>query len=143
MADDSTLGPVGYLVVEFPPSEPTGKGLAALVDLVDRGVIRVLDLVFARKDEDGTVTVIDLTDIDGDGELDLAVFSGASSDVLGEEDVNEAGEALAPGASAAILLYENTWAIPFVSALRESGAQLVAAGFIPQDDLIATLDAVG
>jgi hypothetical protein len=139
MADNDTLGPVGYLVVEFPPSEPTGKGLAALVDLVDGGVIRILDLVFARKDEDGSITVVDLTDIDGDGELDLAVFTGASSDLLDEGDVNEAGEALAPGASAAILLYENRWAIPFVQALRESGAQLVAAGFVPQDDLAAAV----
>jgi hypothetical protein len=144
MADDSTtLGPVGYLVVEFPPSEPTGKGLDALVALVDAGTIRVLDLVFARKDTDGTVTVIDLSDIDGDGELDLTIFEGASSDLLGESDIDEAGAALAPGASAAILLYENRWAIPFVTALRESGAQLVAAGFIPQDDLMASLDALG
>jgi len=141
MADDNaTMGPVGYLVVEFPPSEPTGRGLAALIDLVDRGIIRVLDLVFARKDEDGTITVIDVTDIDGDGELDMAVFQGASSNLLDDGSVDEAGAALAPGASAAILLYENSWAIPFVTALREGGAELVAAGFIPQNELAAALD---
>jgi len=141
MADDTaTMGPVGYLVVEFPPSEPTGRGLAALIDLVDQGTIRVLDLVFARKDVDGTVTVVDISDLDGDGELDLTIFEGAASNLLDDSDVDKAGDILEPGASAAILLYENLWAIPFVSALRESGAQLIAAGFVPQDELAASLD---
>ncbi len=138
MADD-TLGPVAYLVVEFPPSTPTGKGLRALVDLVDRGEIRVLDLVFVRKGEDGVTRMAAIADFDNDGELDLAVFEGASSDILDESDVEKAGDVLQNGASAALLLYENRWAVPFVDALREGGAQLVAAGFIPQDELAETL----
>ena len=140
MADETTMGPVGYLVVEFPPDTVTGEGLLALVDLVDKGVVRVLDLVFAQKAEDGTVTVIDVTDLDGDGELDLTIFEGASSNLLDDDDISKAGGVLAPGASAAILLFENLWAIPFVQALRTGGAQLVAAGFVPQDDLAASLD---
>jgi hypothetical protein len=140
MADDTTLGPVAYLVVEFPPSVPTGNGLSALVDLVDAGIIRVLDLVFVRKGEDGVTRMAAIADFDDDGELDLAVFEGASSDLLDDSDVAKAGDVLQPGASAALLLYENAWAIPFVDALRDGGAQLVAAGFVPQDELAASLD---
>ncbi|HEY3834861.1 MAG TPA: DUF6325 family protein, partial [Acidimicrobiia bacterium] len=79
MADDTTLGPVAYLVVEFPPSTPTGRGLSALVDLVDAGIIHILDLVFVRKGDDGVTRMAAIADFDGDGELDLAVFEGASS----------------------------------------------------------------
>ena len=140
MADDTTMGPVAYLVVEFPPSTPTGNGLSALVDLVDGGIIRVLDLVFVRKGEDGVTRMAAIADLDGDGELDLAVFEGASSDLLDDSDVEKAGDVLQNGASAALLLYENSWAVPFVNALRDGGAQLVAAGFVPQDELAASLD---
>ena len=140
MADDTTMGPVAYLVVEFPPSTPTGKGLSALVDLVDGGIIRVLDLVFVRKGEDGVTRMAAIADLDGDGELDLAVFEGASSDLLDDSDVAKAGDVLQNGTSAALLLYENSWAVPFVNTLRDGGAQLVAAGFVPQDELAASLD---
>jgi hypothetical protein len=139
MADGTTMGPVAYLVVEFPPSTPTGNGLSALVDLVDGGVIRVLDLMFVRKDEDGVTRMAAIADFDGDGALDLAVFEGASSDLLDESDVAKAGDVLQNGASAALLLYENTWAIPFVDALRDGGAQLIAAGFVAQDELVDSL----
>jgi hypothetical protein len=135
------MGPIGYLVVEFPGGKPTGKALPHLVDLVDRGLIRVLDLVFVAKDSDGSVTVMELTDIDGDGELDLVVFEGVSSGIISEDDINEAGNAVEAGAAAAILIYENHWAAGFAGALRESGAQLVASGFIPMDDVLAALDA--
>ncbi len=140
---DSELehGPVDYLVVEWPAGkEPTGEGLGILGDLSDRGLIQVLDLVFVRKEEDGTMTGLALMDIDADGELDLIGFEGASSGLLGQEDYDQAGAALAPGASAAILLYENTWARPFVTAVRRSGAQLVASGRIPADELVDHLD---
>jgi hypothetical protein len=130
------LGPVDYLIVEWPPGkEPTGEGLGILAELTDRGLIRVLDLAFVRKNEDGTVTGLALVDLDGDGELDLIGFEGASSGLLDQDDYNEAGAALEAGASAAILLYENRWARPFAEAVRRSGAQLVASGRIPHDDL--------
>jgi hypothetical protein len=142
MAEDTIgLGPIGYLVVEFPGNQMTGEGLDVLVDLVDQGLIRILDLTFVTKDDDGTVTAVELTDIDGDGELDLAVFEGSSSGLLDAGDIADAGSVIEPGSSAGVLIYENRWAAPFTAALRRGGAQLVAAGFIPLDDIAAALDA--
>jgi hypothetical protein len=135
--DDIEMGPVDYIVVEFPGSRMTGEGLPLLVDLVDRGLIRILDLVFVTKDLDGVVHGIAVADLDGDGELDLAVFEGAASGLLSDDDIAEAGEVLQSGSSAGILVYENTWAAPFATAIRRGGGQLVASGRIPFDDLVA------
>ncbi|HET8740735.1 MAG TPA: DUF6325 family protein [Acidimicrobiia bacterium] len=141
MAEDMEVGPVDYLVVEWPPgSPPNGEALPHLIDLVDRGVIRVLDFAFVEKDMDGGVFEVAIGDFDGDGTMDLAMFEGASSGLLDEEDYEEAGNAIEPGAAAAIVLYENTWAAPFATALRKSGAQLVASGRIPINAIIAKLD---
>ena len=135
------LGPVDYLVVEFPGSKMTGEGFPLLVDLVDKGIIRILDLAFVQMDEDGTVRGLEIADIDGDGKLDLAVFEGASSGLLDEEDIAEAGGVLQPGSAAGILVYENVWAAPFAAALRRGGGQLVASGRIPVQALLAAVDA--
>lgn len=138
---DIELGPIDYLVVEWPPDkQPTGEAMPLLVDLVDRGLIRILDLAFVRKETDGTVVGLDFQDLDLDGNPDLAVFEGASSGLIGEDDYGDAEAALEPGSSAAILIYENTWAAPFATALRKSGAQLVANGRIPVNAIIAALD---
>jgi hypothetical protein len=134
-------GPIDYLVVEFPPGSATGEGMPLLVDLVDRGLIRILDLVFLRKDADGSVTTVEIADLDGDGDLDLAVFHGAASGLLDADDLGEAGAVLAPGVTAAVLVYENVWAAPLASALRRGGAQLVAGGRIPVDLVMASLGA--
>jgi hypothetical protein len=135
------LGPIDYLIVEWPPDkQPTGEALPKLVDLVDRGLIHVLDLAFVRKEQDGTVTAIDLASLDVEANPEFAVFEGASSGLLGEDDYDQAGEALEAGASAALLVYENTWAAPFATALRRSGAQLVANGRIPVNAIIQALD---
>jgi Family of unknown function (DUF6325) len=140
-SSDIELGPIDYLVVEWPAgTEPTGEGLTLLVDLVDRGIIRVLDLAFVRKEADGTMIKVELSDLDLDGHPDLAVFEGASSGLLGEDDRNEAAAVIEPGSSAALLVYENTWAAAFATALRRGGAQLVAAGRIPVNAVIAALD---
>ncbi|MFB7467818.1 DUF6325 family protein [Streptomyces sp. NPDC056224] len=136
------MGPVDYLVVEFPGNKMTGEALPLLVDLVDRGVIRILDLRFVRKDADGTVTAMEISEADdGEGTLSLSVFEGASSELLGQDDLEEAGNALQPGNAAAILVYENRWAAPFAAALRRSGAQMVASGRIPVQALLASIDA--
>jgi Family of unknown function (DUF6325) len=103
MADEE-LGPIDYLIVEFPGSKMTGEGLPILVDLVERGVIRILDLLFVSKGTDGSTDVVAIADFDGDGSLDLAVFEGASSGLLGESDVADASDVLDPGSSAAILV---------------------------------------
>ncbi len=139
MTDDIELGPVDYLVVEFPGNKMTGEGLPLLVDLVERGIIRILDLVFVRKDADGSVQAFEIADFDADGTLDLAVFEGASSGLLDESDLADAGTVIEAGSSAAILVFENRWAAPFVGALRRGGAQLIASGRIPVEDLLDAL----
>ena len=142
MGDDIELGPIDYLVVEWPAeTPPNGKAFPLLVDLVDRGLIRILDLAFIQKQADGTVVGLNLGDLDLDGNPELAVFEGAASGLLGDDDLEEAGNAVEPGAAAAILLYENTWAAPFATALRQAGAQLVASGRVPVNALLETLEA--
>ncbi len=137
MTDEIELGPVDYLIVEWPPgTQPNGEGLKELADLSDRGLIRVLDLVFVTKGDDGVVAGLALADIDSDGDLDLVEFAGASSGLIGEDDYDDAGGALEAGASAAILLYENRWARGFAAAIQSSGAQLVARGGIPMSDIV-------
>ena len=135
------IGPIDYLVVEFPGSQMTGEGLPLLVDLVDRGIIRILDLVFVKKELDGSVKGLAIADLDKDGTLDLAVFEGASSGLLDQEDLDEAGGVLQPGSSAGLLIYENRWAAPFARELRRGGGQLVAHGRIPVQAVLAALDA--
>jgi hypothetical protein len=143
MGDDlDQMGPIDYLVVEFPGNKLTGEAFPLLVDLVDQGLVRILDLVFVRKDTDGSVAGLELKDLDGDGELDMSVFEGASSGLLGDEDIQEAGNVLMPGSSAGILVYENLWAAPFAAAVRRSGGQLVASGRLPVQAVLAALDAV-
>jgi len=134
-------GPIDYLVVEFPPHGMTGEAFPLLVDLVDRGIVRILDLVVVRKELDDSLTVVALNSLPGGG-IDAAVFEGVSSGLLGEDDISEAGAAIQPGAAAAVLVYENLWAAPFATALRRAGAQMVASGRIPVQAILASLDAV-
>lgn len=140
-AENPEMGPVDYLIVEFPGNRMTGEALPLLVDLVDRKIVRIIDLMFMRKDLDGSVVAVELKDLDGDGDLDLTVFEGASSGLLGDEDIEEAGHALEPGNSAGVIVYENLWAAPFAAALRRAGAQVVDSGRIPVQELLATLEA--
>ena len=140
---DEVMGPISYVIAQFPGNKMTGEAFPILVDLVDRGVIRILDLVFITRADDGSTAVLELNDLDRDDnvEVDLAVFDGASSGLIGESDIAEAANAVEPGSSAGVLLFENRWAASFVQALRRGGAELVAAGYIPQDDLVAALEA--
>jgi hypothetical protein len=142
MADDvDTMGPISYLIVEFPGNKMTGEGLPILVDLVDRGLISILDLLFVTRDDDGTLRAVELRDLDSDGDLDLTVFEGASSGLLDDSDLADATSVIEPGSSAAIMLFENRWARSFTQALRRGGAELVAAGYVPLDALAASLEA--
>ena len=134
------MGPIDYLVIEWPGRQPTGEAAPLVVDLVERGIIRVLDLAFIAKAEDGSVAGLEIADLGQEVE-ELKVFEGASSGLLSDEDTAEAAEALEPGTSAALLVYENSWAAPFASAVRRSGGQLVAFGRIPVQAVLAALDA--
>ncbi|WP_028642339.1 DUF6325 family protein [Nocardioides sp. URHA0020] len=136
------VGPIDYLALEFPGARMEGEGLAALLDLTDRGIIRILDLVAAVVAEDGSFTVVALSDLDGDGVLDLAVFEGARSGLLDDADVAQSAALVQPGNAVAVLLYENTWAGPFVTAMRNVGAEVIASGRIPAEDVITALDAL-
>lgn len=143
-SDIDEMGPVDYLVIEFPADRPPdGSALPLLRDLVERGIIRVLDLAFVRKDPDGSVAGIDIAEVGLEGEFDVTLFAEAASGLLDDTDFAEAGAALEPGCSAAVLVYENTWAAPFARALRRNGAQLVASGRIPVQSILSSLDALG
>ncbi len=139
--EPNAMGPISYLIVEFPGSKMTGEGFPILLDLVDRGVIRILDLRFVRRAMDGSIRAVELRDIDRDGQFDLAKFEGASSGLLDDTDIADARSVIQPGSSAGILIFENLWATPFTQALRRGDAELVAAGYIPQDTIAASLDA--
>ncbi len=134
------MGPIDYLLVEWPGRQPNGKAAPMLADLAERGIIRVLDLAFITKAEDGTVAGLDIQGL-GEQVEELKVFEGASSGLLGDDDLEEAATALEPGTSAALLVYENSWAAPFASAVRRSGGQLVASGRIPVQALLAAVEA--
>jgi uncharacterized protein DUF6325 len=134
------MGPVDYVVIEFPDGQHKGEAGPLLVDLVERGIIRILDLMLIAKGEDGTIRGVEITDLDGDGVNDLRVFEGASSGLLSEEDREHAGNTLEPGSAAMVILFENRWAAPFARAMRDAGGQLVAFGRIPVQGLLAALD---
>ena len=133
------LAPVDWVVVEFPGSRFNGEVGPALADLVDRGVIRVLDLLLLKKGADGSVDAYELSDLDDNEVGELRAYAGELATVLSEEDVARAAVAVEPGTTAALLVWENTWAAPFVSGVRRSGGQLVATGRITAQ---ALLDAV-
>ena len=138
--EDLLVGPIDYLALEFPGAKLEGEGLRALLDLVDRGIIRILDLRVAKVDANGDVTAMELTDLDGDGTLDLTVFAGVRSGLIADDDLAGVAELVEPGYAVGVLLYENTWAGPFVAAMRRSGAELIASERIPAVDVIAMLD---
>ena len=137
------LGPVDYLVVEFPADKAnfSGEMAAELTALVDRKLVRVLDLVIMSKDLDGAVTVDELHEVDASNLGQLRALEGDLALLLAEEDVEAIGEVLEPGNIAAVLVYENLWAAPFASAVRRSGGQLIADGRIHTQALLAAIEA--
>jgi hypothetical protein len=136
------LGPIDIVVIAYPAGAPmTGEAVPMLLDLVDRGIIRVLDAMFVVKEDDGTFSGFEATDLDSKGVGDLAVFEGASSGLLGDEDVATAADAIEPGSAAVMIVYENRWAAPFAAAVRRNGGRLVDFQRIPMQELLASLEA--
>jgi len=135
------LGPVDWIVVEFPGSRFNGTIAPTLTDLVDRGIIRILDLLMIRKDDDGSIDAFEISDLD-EGEIGgIRDYETAMANLLSLEDVESAAAAIEPGSTAALLVWENVWAAPFGSAVRHAGGQLVASGRIPVQALIAAVEA--
>ena len=135
------LGPVDYIVVEFPGSKFNGEIAPALADLVDRGLVRVLDLLILKKDTDGSVEAFELSDLGADELGVIRSYESKLAMLLSEDDVTAVAAALEPGSSAGVLVWENTWAAPFASAVRKSGGQLVAGGRIPIQAILAAVEA--
>jgi hypothetical protein len=135
------LGPVDWIVVEFPGSTFNGEIAPALADLVERDLVRVLDLLVLKKDADGSLEAFELSDLDEAEVGGLRSYETALAMLLSEEDVTALAAAIEPGSSAAVLVWENLWAAPFASAVRHSGGQLVASGRIPIQALLAAIEA--
>jgi hypothetical protein len=135
-----TLGPVEYVVVAFPGNKFTGNIAPALADLVEAGTIRIMDLAFVTKDADGAVVGFELTDLDDDEARVFDGFGGDGLDLISAEDLAAVGEELEPNSSAAMLVWENTWATKFAEALREADGELLDHDRIPHEVLEAALD---
>ena len=141
MSDHFETGPIDYLVVEWDGRLPNGQVAPYLIDLVDRGLIRILDLAIVVKGDDGSVARLEISEIGGEVAA-FAEFDGVSSGLLSDEDIESAGGTLESGTAAALLVYENLWAAPLAGAILESGGQMVASGRIPVEDVVAALDAL-
>ena len=135
-------GPIDIVLIGYPAGAPmTGEAVPILLDLVDRGIIRVLDALFVRKDEDGTFAGFDLADLDPDAAGDLVAFAGASTGLLSDDDVALTAAQIGPGEAAVMIVYENRWAAPFVDAVRRNGGVLIANERIGVQELVDALDA--
>jgi hypothetical protein len=140
-AHEDELGPVDIVVIEYPADAPmTGEAMPIFLDLVDRGIIRVLDVLFVRQNEDGTVSGFTAGDLDPETLGDFRVFEGASSGLLSDDDVETVGEALEPGSAGVMIVYENRWAAPFAAAVRRNGGVLVANHRITAQELMDAID---
>ena len=135
------LGPVDWIVVEFPGSKFNGEIAPALQDLVGRGIVRVLDLLVLKKDEDGSLEAFEISDLDMSEAGELRQYEKELAMLLSEDDVTAVAAAVEPGSSAAVLVWENLWAAPFASAVRHSGGQLVDSGRIPVQAMLAAIEA--
>ena len=141
-ASEEELGPIDVVVIGFPPGAPmTGEAVPIFLDLVDRGIIRVFDVRFVIKNEDGSFSGFDLADLDQDTVGDLTVFAGASTGLLSDNDVSLAAAEIEPGTAAVMIVYENRWAAPFAAAVRRNGGVLIASERIGVQDLIDALEA--
>lgn len=133
-------GPVDFLLIQFPVDRLTGQVTPRLVELVESGIIRLYDLIVISKSEDGSVEALELRESPVAQEFQY--FAGASSGLLDDEDLRQAADAMDPGTVAALLVYENSWAVPFVAAARASGGEVIAGGRIPATVIMDALDAL-
>jgi hypothetical protein len=140
-AEIEGMGPIDLLMIEWPNGTGSGEGLPLLLDLVERGLIRILDLALVRKNDDGSVSAVEFTELPSVDGFDPTVFEGISSGILDQSDFDDAAAIIEPGAVVGILVYENAWAAPFAVALRRGGAQLIASSRIPVQAVLAALDA--
>ena len=138
--DEEILGLIDYLAVEWPGGQVTGEGFQLLLDLVNRDVVRVLDLAFIAKAADGTVKRVALSDVEHGGDVDVTIWNGASSGLLDESDLDQVGAVIEPGSLAGVLVYENLWSVPLMTALDRSSARMVGNGRVIVDDLLTALD---
>ena len=139
---DDMFGPIDVIVIGYRPDAPmTGDAIPHFIDLVDRGIIRVLDALVVRKDADGTYSGFNLADLDADNAGDLTVFAGATSGLLGNDDVALAAAEIEPGTAAVMIVFENRWAAPFIAAVRRNGGELIASKRIGVQQLADALDA--
>jgi hypothetical protein len=142
-SSDMEIGPIDIAVIGYPPDAPmTGEAAPLLVDLVERGIIRVLDVLFVTKNEDGTFSGFDARDLTEKDVGDFTVFEGASSGLLGDEDAEKVADEIEPGSAAVMIVYENRWAAPFIAAVRRNGGEAIAFERIPAQDVIDALDAL-
>jgi len=138
---EGMLGPVDMVVIGWPADAPqTGEALPIFIDLVDRGIISVLDVRGLRRNDDGTFDAFDVNQIDEVPEL--SIFEGAQTGLIGDEDIRTVVEAMEPGAAAVVIVFENTWAAPFVTAVHRNGGRLVAYERIGAQDLLDAMDAL-
>jgi hypothetical protein len=141
-ANETEPGPIDVVVIGFPAGAPmTGDATPILLDLVDRGIVRVLDALFVRKQADGTFAGFNLSDLDADTAGDLTVFAGATSGLLDDDDVAAAASEIEPGSAALMIVYENTWAAHFIAAVRRNGGELIGRQRVGVQQLIDALDA--
>lgn len=139
---DEVHGPIDFLLLEFDSDKMTGEAAAALLDLVNQGIVRIYDLLIIQKSADGTISAVDLQDLTTVSLAGFEAFAGARSGLVGDDDIAEAGGVMTPGTTAALLVYENSWAIPFVAAALRADAQVVASARIPATVVMDVLDAL-
>ncbi len=136
------VGPIDHILLQYPDGADTGPSADAMLALVEAGIVAVYDLVAIRKNDDGSFDAIELTDLTDEGLGGFRQFHGARSGMLDDEDVAEAAEIVEPGSTAVLIIFENRWAVPFVAAARDAGAEVIASARIPADVVMEVLDAL-
>ena len=142
MGKSDVFGPIEFALLEFPDAAPTGEFAAALMGVVDAGLIQVYDIAAVRTGADGSVSGFELSELGGSGEIELSVFAGARTGLLDDGDIAEAGAMMAPDTIAVLLVYESIWAVPMVTAAHAEGGRLLAGAMVSAQDIVDRLDTI-